>query len=466
MAFEWTILVLAYFLVACRVYVRMFIRGVGLHAADYWLIVGLVSCQGLLICDTLTFRMHAMDDFVLANNSIPIKKIRFATNYFFDTGIYFPKFSIIAFYFNLVPITNPTMRRALFGLTGITVAFALITVFCDTFWCGPNPSVNWAEGEQTCTVFTSMTLMRLNWALNFITEVLSMFSNFPPPGSFFSNSLQLDLVFPIPLLQGLMTSTRKKIGLAVVFGMGIITIAVSIGRFVTMLYVHNDISIYIWATAEICISVMIVALTALRPLLRKMTNSVSTSSDDRSGALACENYDVTNFKSPTELFTYVTCQEELTSLMAIIMLCRNVDMHSLDVGISRKTSFSQFPTNTTLLYSAKGNSPVTVIARVDPDHTCLDPLGNLMRPCQICCEKRTSKAILCIISQVDSLVFRRELGNNHKWAKDFFLENTHLGCDVCKDCWFDKVTLSVANLEWLTTKSQFGTFFLTNINEG
>ncbi|KAM0302281.1 hypothetical protein ACHAPM_004272 [Fusarium culmorum] len=264
MAFEWTILIFAYFLVACRVYVRMFLRGVGLHAADYWLIVGLVSCQGLLICDTLTFRMHAMDDFVLANNSIPIKKIRFATNYFFDTGIYFPKFSIIAFYFNLVPVTNPTMRRALFGLTGITVAFAFITVFCDTFWCGPNPSVNWAEGEQTCTVFTSMTLMRLNWALNFITEVLN-------------------LVFPIPLLQGLMTSTRKKIGLAVVFGMGIITIAVSIGRFVTMLHVHNDISIYIWATAEICISVMIVALTALRPLLRKMTNSVSTSSDDRSG---------------------------------------------------------------------------------------------------------------------------------------------------------------------------------------
>ncbi|EKJ76073.1 hypothetical protein FPSE_03845 [Fusarium pseudograminearum CS3096] len=264
MAFEWTILVFAYFLVACRVYVRMFLRGVGLHAADYWLIVGLVSCQGLLICDTLTFRMHAMDDFVLANNSIPIKKIRFATNYFFDTGIYFPKFSIIAFYFNLVPVTNPTMRRALFGLTGITVAFALITVFCDTFWCGPDPSVNWAEGEQTCTVFTSMTLMRLNWALNFITEVLN-------------------LVFPIPLLQGLMTSTRKKIGLAVVFGMGMITIAVSIGRFVTMLHVHNDISIYIWATAEICISVMIVALTALRPLLRKMTNSVSTSSDDRSG---------------------------------------------------------------------------------------------------------------------------------------------------------------------------------------
>ncbi|KAG8676410.1 hypothetical protein FPOAC1_002413 [Fusarium poae] len=265
MAFEWTILVLAYVLVACRVYVRMFLRGVGLHAADYWLIVGLVSCQGLLICDTLTFRMHAMDDFVLASNSIPIKKIRFATNYFFDVGIYFPKFSIIAFYFNLVPVTNPMMRRSLFALTGITVAFAFITVFCDTFWCGPNPSLNWAEGDQKCTVFTSMTLMRLNWALNFITEVLSI-SYIPYSATTRPHDLN-----------------KKKIGLAVVFGMGIITIAVSVGRFVTMLYVSNDISIYIWATAEICISVMIVALTALRPLLRKMTNSMSTSSDDRSG---------------------------------------------------------------------------------------------------------------------------------------------------------------------------------------
>ena len=58
-----------------------------------------------------------------------------------------------------------------------------------------------------------------------------------------TDKLSSDLVFPIPLLSGLMTSKRKKIGLAVVFGMGIITIIVSVGRFVTMLYVHNDISI-------------------------------------------------------------------------------------------------------------------------------------------------------------------------------------------------------------------------------
>lgn len=102
-----------------------------------------------------------------------------------------------------------------------------------------------------------------------------------------------------------MTSTRKKIGLAVVFGLGVITIAVSVGRFVTMVYVDNAISICqssqphlnlisnilldIWATAEICISVIVVALTAVRPLLRKLTNLKSTTllmSEDRSGVPA------------------------------------------------------------------------------------------------------------------------------------------------------------------------------------
>jgi hypothetical protein len=112
-----------------------------------------------------------------------------------------------------------------------------------------------------------MTLMRLNWGMNFTSEVLNV-------------------LYPIPLVRGLiMTSRRKKAGVAVIFGLGIITIIVSIGRFVTTTFVANDISIYIWATAEICISVIVVALTALRPLLRQISNTMSSSctiSDARS----------------------------------------------------------------------------------------------------------------------------------------------------------------------------------------
>ncbi|KAG5656976.1 hypothetical protein KAF25_011145 [Fusarium avenaceum] len=265
MGFEWTLMTLAYVMVACRIYVRVVIKRAKLYSADYWLLVGLASCQGLLICDTLTFRMNAMDEFTM--NNVSLKKIRFATNYFFDTGIYFPKFSIITFYANLVPVTHPEMRTALYVLAAITTAFALATFFGDTFWCGADPSVNWAEGEDNCQAFMSMTLMRLNWGMNFTSEVLNV-------------------LYPIPLVRGLiMASARKKAGVAVIFGLGIITIIVSIGRFVTTTFVSNDISIYIWATAEICISVIVVALTALRPLLRQISNTISTSatmSDARS----------------------------------------------------------------------------------------------------------------------------------------------------------------------------------------
>jgi hypothetical protein len=66
-------MVIAYVLVAARVYVRVWLRNARLYSADYLLFAGLAACQGLLICDTLTFRMHAMDDFTI--NSVALKKV-------------------------------------------------------------------------------------------------------------------------------------------------------------------------------------------------------------------------------------------------------------------------------------------------------------------------------------------------------------------------------------------------------
>ncbi|EKJ72980.1 hypothetical protein FPSE_06876 [Fusarium pseudograminearum CS3096] len=262
MSFEWSLMTIAYVLVAARVYVRVWLRNAKIYSADYLLFAGLAACQGLLICDTMTYRMNAMDDFTISN--VALKKIRFATNYFFDFGIYFPKFSIIAFYFNLVPFTHPGMRALLYALAGLTASFSLVTLFSDTFWCGPDPSVNWLDtDEEHCQAFMSMKLMRINWAMNFTSEVLNV-------------------LYPLPLLKELrVNSRRKKAGLTVIFGLGLITIFVSIGRFIQTTFVSNDISIYIWATAEICISVMVVASTALRPLLRKMSNMSMLSSLER-----------------------------------------------------------------------------------------------------------------------------------------------------------------------------------------
>ncbi|KAL6402030.1 hypothetical protein AUP68_14494 [Ilyonectria robusta] len=298
MGLEWTFIFLSYVLVSARVYVRVWMRRDRLYWSDCWLMAALASAQGLVICDTLTYQMNAMDNFAITSVSLDKvcreldpnmlgafawlprhiaisqvwanhskKAIRFATGYLFDVGIYLAKFSILAFYYNLVPLTDPHMRIALYVLTAITGICALVTFMNITFWCGPNPSVNWSSGNDACSVFESMVVMRVNWSMNFITEVLN-------------------LIYPFPLIRGVkISSRRERISLGVIFTMGFITIAVSIGRFVMMLHVDNDITIYIWATAEMCIAIMIVALTALRPLLRKIAYILSsniTSSDTKS----------------------------------------------------------------------------------------------------------------------------------------------------------------------------------------
>ncbi|KAJ4237867.1 hypothetical protein NW760_003304 [Fusarium oxysporum] len=81
-----------------------------------------------------------MDDFTIDN--VAIRKV----------GIYFPKFSIIAFYFNLVPISQPNKRIALYCLAGLTTSFAVITFFCDWFWCGPDPSAN-CQGKRRTEMY-------------------------------------------------------------------------------------------------------------------------------------------------------------------------------------------------------------------------------------------------------------------------------------------------------------------------
>ncbi|KAF7555330.1 hypothetical protein G7Z17_g2246 [Cylindrodendrum hubeiense] len=264
---EWVLLSMAIILVAARLFVRLQMNKDRIHWADAWLLIATCSALGLLICDTLAYQAGAMFNFV--DPGVRMLKIRFAVNYFFDTGMYFPKFSIIAFYYALVPPTQPGMRIALYILTGITVSGCLVAFFDATLWCGADIESNWSTEPGACSAFNSTTMMRVHWGFNFTTEVLNV-------------------IFPFPLIRDLkLPRRREKIGLAVILGLGVITIAVSIGRFINMETSGNGaFSNYLWATSELCVSIMLVALTALRPLLRKMAhmlNSSINSSDYKSG---------------------------------------------------------------------------------------------------------------------------------------------------------------------------------------
>jgi hypothetical protein len=95
------------------------------------------------------------------------------------------------------------------------------------------------DGE--CTVFTAMTLVKLNWSLNIISEVLSMNTSLQ---SVASSDILIVFVLPLPIICNLkITRKRERAGLLVLFLLGAITIAVSAARFIAMLLVSNNIAI-------------------------------------------------------------------------------------------------------------------------------------------------------------------------------------------------------------------------------
>ncbi|KAH7040023.1 uncharacterized protein B0I36DRAFT_357384 [Microdochium trichocladiopsis] len=262
-ASEWTVTILALIFLGLRLYVRITQRQKNLIWSEVWLVMGASWLLGLVICDTITYRKGAMSEFA-DQTDVEIKQLRFATNYLFDAGLYFPKLSMVTIYFQLLPRHVRPLRWALYFTAVFTAAAFLIAIFVDTFWCGLNVPVNWSPDPAACSTFSSEFVFHLNWSFCFISEVLL-------------------LALPFPLLKTLRTANRHEtVSLVFLFALGIITIAVSAGRFATMMVLVNDISIYVWATTEFAVSQIIVSSMALRPLMKRIWSSVYSSKNGRS----------------------------------------------------------------------------------------------------------------------------------------------------------------------------------------
>jgi hypothetical protein len=67
----------------------------------------------------------------------------FASTVIFDTSFYYPRFSLLAFYFELFPRSEPGLRICLYSLIVYTVACYLVTAGVDIFWCGSDVYENW-----------------------------------------------------------------------------------------------------------------------------------------------------------------------------------------------------------------------------------------------------------------------------------------------------------------------------------
>jgi hypothetical protein len=71
--------------------------------------------------------MNVMDDWA---PSVALSKVSFASNYFYDVGMGFPKISMLAFYWGIFPANRPTLRKAVYAVTAY-VCTAYFVVLWD-----------------------------------------------------------------------------------------------------------------------------------------------------------------------------------------------------------------------------------------------------------------------------------------------------------------------------------------------
>ncbi|KAJ8117177.1 hypothetical protein OPT61_g1556 [Boeremia exigua] len=252
---EASLLVLATLLASCRLVPRFLQRHYP-TLSDCFLVASILDAFALFITDVMTYSWGGMSGGSVKTSepsttrAISLKKVQFAGNYFYDTGIYLPKLAILALYFRLFPPTMPWLRKALYIVSFFTASAMTATCFLDTFWCGRHVSINWSLDDDACSTFSSKMVFRVDWGMNVVTDLLVC-------------------ILPFPLLHQLQLNRRQIWGLIVTFSLGAITIIVSVIRFATIEVIKAWTNVFVLSMAEIAVAIMVVSLPSMRAYVRR-----------------------------------------------------------------------------------------------------------------------------------------------------------------------------------------------------
>ncbi|KAG9525321.1 hypothetical protein KCU93_g5984, partial [Aureobasidium melanogenum] len=252
---EWILLIAAYCLVGLRMYTRLLVQRQKLRLSEYLLLFSALIGLGLIICDTLTFKLGVMDHW---ESSVKLSKISFASNYFYDFGMGFPKLSMLAFYWGVFPADRPTLRKAMYVVTAYVCCAYMCVLWMDTFYCGVPVSVQWSQEQGACSVFYADTPFYFNFSMN-LSSYIFIYG------------------LPLFLLKGM--SKEHKAAIYFTFSLGIIPALTTMIRFITL---NTDSSepnlVYILSMVEMATALAAVSVPGLKPLLDRR-GSVA---DDRS----------------------------------------------------------------------------------------------------------------------------------------------------------------------------------------
>ncbi|KAF5706939.1 hypothetical protein FMUND_11349 [Fusarium mundagurra] len=220
-AIQAVLLGLSLFIVVLRCWTRLYYERKNLSLSDYFAWIGWIFALGWFITSTLFMLILVRHPPEGPDGLIPsadYQKIVWVAEYFFDTGIYWPKLSILAFY--------------------------------------------WSVENQLNSAWNSLPNFLTQWCLNFSTDLILF-------------------CFPFFILKHLTLRTEQKLGLVGVFSLGAITMSASLARFIISNAADYQLdypSGNALCMAEMATAVIVVCLPGLKKLIVRSRTPTNTTS--------------------------------------------------------------------------------------------------------------------------------------------------------------------------------------------
>ncbi|KAF5018636.1 hypothetical protein F66182_9386 [Fusarium sp. NRRL 66182] len=251
---NFTLIILAALVIAARVYLRLVIQRQRLIVADWLRILAWFSAFIVTVFVAMFEKQGVMEahiDYTLANWDVePEKRERVMRNMWariipYFTTFYLCKASLLVVYLQLFPPFMKKRRATLLATIVLCILAYIVSICLQLFICFPIER-NWSstEPEKLCDRWTVVITFQVAWALHISTS-LALF------------------VLPFLVLYKLNLRPQVKLGVYGIFLLGLIDIAFSLTRFLTIQLSNSKL----WSTLDAYIGLIIACLPALKPYL-------------------------------------------------------------------------------------------------------------------------------------------------------------------------------------------------------
>ncbi|CVL06903.1 related to integral membrane protein [Fusarium mangiferae] len=258
----YALITLSAIIIGARIYLRLAIQKQRLVTADWLRISAWCTAFVTGFFDVLYAKegvLHPGINYTLSNWDAPleqqirVRKYNWVNPFPFYTTFYLCKASLLVIYLQLFPPFMVIRRLMVWIVVVYCVCAYIVTISLQLFLCYPIQR-NWSvtKPEEACKYTSLLLMFQINWVLHFV-------------GIF---------CLPFFIIHNLNMRTKVKVSVYCIFLLGIIDIAFSLTRFLTIQLGDSEdfrsfTIIELWCSLDVYIGLVICCIPALRPYLHR-----------------------------------------------------------------------------------------------------------------------------------------------------------------------------------------------------